>query len=251
MDGAGEKGMSRGISPRVRVVRVPESVDDRLFSRLLAAVTPARRARLLRYRSRPAAVASVTAELLARLAASETLGLRLDRIAFAATSSGKPYLPGQPDYHFNLSHSGPWVVAAEHPTEVGVDVEAIARRPLPVEAFARRFLSPVEADDLLALPPERRLVHLLDLWTLKESYVKALGDGLRVSLSSFTVRKASDGAVTLLRHDSRLPSCRFAQYDSNPAFRLSLCAAAGIFAPVAEDMSFSELCVGSGVSSDA
>ncbi len=240
----------RVVSPRVRVVRVPGPVDDRLFARLLAAVSTAKRARLLRYRARPAAVASVTADLLARLAASETLGLRHDRIAFAVTPSGKPYLAGQPDYHFNLSHSGPWVAAAEHPSAVGVDVEAVARRPIPVEAFAQRFLSRVEAADLLALPAQERLVHFLDLWTLKESYVKALGDGLRVSLSSFTVRKAVDGAITLLRHNPRLPSYTFVQYDIDPDCRLSLCAAAGPFALVADRISFAELCARSGVPAD-
>ena len=240
----------RVILPRVMVVRVPGRVDDRLFDRLLAAVDPAKRARLLRYRARPAAVASLTADLLARQAASETLGLRRDRIAFAATPSGKPYLPGQPDYHFNLSHSGRWVVAAEHPSQVGVDVEAVARRHIPVEALAKRFLSPLEAAGLLALPAEERLVHFLDLWTLKESYVKALGDGLRVSLSSFTIQKTGDGAIALLRHDPLLPSYTFVQYDIDSACRLSVCAAAGAFAPVADRISFADVCAGFGVPAD-
>jgi 4'-phosphopantetheinyl transferase len=61
--------------------------------------------------------------------------------------------------------------------DVGVDVECV--RPLPdLDGVAARFFSPGEQARLGALPPDERLGTFFALWTLKEAYLKARGDGL-------------------------------------------------------------------------
>ena len=98
----------------------------------------------------------------------------------ARTVLGKPYLPGYPGLHFNLSHSGPWGVCALSKAPVGVDVELV--RPLRYD-LARRFFTPGEQAWLRGRPEGE----FFRLWTRKESFLKALGKGLTLPLDSFSV----------------------------------------------------------------
>src|SRR5690606_23970266 len=53
--------------------------------------------------------------------------------------------------------------------------------------LARRFFSPAEVEWLGSLPETRVREAFLDLWTLKESVLKAIGTGLATPLKSFTI----------------------------------------------------------------
>ncbi len=234
---------SEEIGPQLLAVKAPVNLGDALFPRLLAAVATGRQEQALRYHKRSDAVASLLADLLTRFAAGVALGIARDQMAFAATPHGKPILAGHPDYHFNISHSGSWIVLAQHPADVGVDVEMI--RPVNLR-IAKRHFSATETADLLAQTTAERPGYFFDLWTLKESYVKAIGTGLRIPLSSFTVRK-TDSGIALTRHDPQLPLYAFRQYDIDPACRLSVCAAIDSFPPHARLVAFSELCAYHGI----
>ncbi len=95
--------------------------------------------------------------------------------------AGKPELesPGvDADLRFNASHARDLaLVAIARGRRVGVDVEAL--RPLSdLDGVARACSSPREHAALRALPPGRRTDAFLALWTRKEAFVKATGDGL-------------------------------------------------------------------------
>ena len=108
-------------------------------------------------------------------------------VRFALGEKGKPSLVQRPDVHFNLSHSserGVIAVAREGP--VGVDVELL-RDLADADDIARRFFSRREAAAYLATPPEQRSRAFFNCWTRKEAFVKALGEGLFVSLDRFDV----------------------------------------------------------------
>ena len=102
-------------------------------------------------------------------------GLPLER-----APGGKPFLPGAPEFHFNLSHSGGWAVCAVGNAPLGVDLQR--ERPLRQSVF-RRF-APAERAMLEALPERERQGAFFDLWVLKESYLKATGAGLPGGLAS-------------------------------------------------------------------
>jgi 4'-phosphopantetheinyl transferase len=78
--------------------------------------------------------------------------------------------------HFNLTHTDGLVAMAvcRHP-RVGIDAEKLKVPPL---AVVERFFSPAEAAQLRALPPESQPRRFMQLWTLKEAYLKAVGTGL-------------------------------------------------------------------------
>ena len=112
---------------------------------------------------------------------------------FSETGRGKPVLapPGPGSLYFNLSHCRGGVACALCAThDVGVDLETYDRRVnLKV---ADRFFPPREAEQVRQAPVDRQKEVFLDLWTLKEAYVKAGGEGLAIPLDSFAFDLSGD-----------------------------------------------------------
>jgi 4'-phosphopantetheinyl transferase len=110
-------------------------------------------------------------------------------LEFSYTSKGKPAFaaPSAIPLHFNLAHSHELaLLSVTRRAEVGVDVEKI--RPFPnAEDIAERFFSAGEIAALKILPPTARDAAFFHLWTRKEAWLKATGDGIAESLSKFEV----------------------------------------------------------------
>lgn len=87
---------------------------------------------------------------------------------------------------FSLTHTAGLVACLVAPVDAGVDAEAL-HRPLDVMALARRHLSAVEVRDLADFPRAYRKERFLQLWTLKEAYLKARGLGLTGGLGALSV----------------------------------------------------------------
>ena len=108
------------------------------------------------------------------------------QLDFSTNDYGKPALVGH-KLEFNLSHSGDFaLIAITQECKVGVDVERI-RPELERESIARRFFSPNEVSELMALALEQRKMAFFNAWTRKEAYIKAQGMGLSLPLDSFDV----------------------------------------------------------------
>jgi 4'-phosphopantetheinyl transferase len=103
------------------------------------------------------------------------------QLRFTYSKRGKPtleYGPGHEPLHFNVAHSKNLIlIAVTKACAVGVDVEWI--HPMnDAEDIAARFFSPREAAKLMALTNEQRIPAFFNLWTRKEAWLKATGDGL-------------------------------------------------------------------------
>lgn len=84
---------------------------------------------------------------------------------------GKPYIEDCP-YHFNLSHSGDFLLLAVGETPVGADIEKITKiRPKTME----KYFSQSEQN---RVKKEGKNI-FFELWTKKESYVKYTGEGIK------------------------------------------------------------------------
>ena len=68
--------------------------------------------------------------------------------------------------------------------DIGCDVEHLERKA-DVLAIADRYFSEVETKELFSLPVKKQRDRFFDYWTLKESYIKAWGQGLAIPLSDF------------------------------------------------------------------
>ncbi|PMG42196.1 hypothetical protein BCU91_08770 [Shewanella sp. 10N.286.52.B9] len=114
---------------------------------------------------------------------------------FEYGEKGKPRLTDlqfqQTGLGFNISHSGDWLLVAIYQTnapmqafELGADIER-RRDSTNIHSILNHYFSEPEAAALLALPAVEYRERFFDLWTLKESYIKAKGLGLALSLKSF------------------------------------------------------------------
>jgi 4'-phosphopantetheinyl transferase len=127
----------------------------------------------------------------ARSALRQLLGRQLSLdpagLVFEAGPSGKPEVAGRP-VRFSLAHSGGLaLIAVTARADVGADLErldaALARPP-----SAERFFSDAEREQLAALSGRRRLELFYALWTEKEAYRKATGEGITAGLGELDWR---------------------------------------------------------------
>jgi 4'-phosphopantetheinyl transferase len=126
------------------------------------------------------------------------LGVAAKDVRFCVGPHGKPALATGRAVGFSLSHSGDLaVIALAGGGAVGVDVEK-DRPDVSHEPIARRFLSPAEADGLLAVSPAERKAVFFRGWTRREAVVKMLGLGLAEPLDAFDAAR-----VTLVDFEPR------------------------------------------------
>ncbi len=99
---------------------------------------------------------------------------------------------------FNLSHSeGVGLVALTRQTEIGVDVERV--RALPeADELVKRFFSRREGIAYAQLPSDQKPAAFFNLWTRKEAWLKATGEGIAHSLHLVEVSFLPDEPARLL-----------------------------------------------------
>lgn len=164
----------------------------------------------------------LTGELLVRAISSKKLGISPEKISWEYSEKNKPFFSTHRDFHFNISHSGEWVVAAFSEKPVGIDVEKIRRINFKL---ADRFFSPEESRSIRDLPQRQRTELFFEIWTLKESYLKALGTGLSRSLSSFTVLRENNGYG--LYENEKRKNWHLHQFNLDKDHKMAICGSNG------------------------
>lgn len=196
------------------------AIEPGMFEKLLPYVAEEKRLRIRRFVRAEDALRSLMADLLVKSIISDKLDIKTEDIVINRNMSGKPYLEGREDFHFNVSHSNEWVICAAGASPVGADIEYMsAIDPL----FVERFFSEDEYADLVMREPGLRGNYFYELWTLKESYIKAVGRGLFIPLDSFSVKVEKDGAI---KFKSLFDSSKyhFSKYDFDGNYKISLCS---------------------------
>jgi 4'-phosphopantetheinyl transferase len=178
----------------------PESVlEPALRGRCEALLAPDERRRYLEVRPGPRRREYLAGRALVRTALSRYRPVAPADWAFRAGARGRPEPDPENGLRFNLSHcDGLVVCAVAEGRAVGVDAEPEARAAA-VARLAPRVLSPEEIAGLERLAGgEARALRALELWTLKESYAKALGVGLSIPLRriNFTLREGGIRVAT-------------------------------------------------------
>jgi 4'-phosphopantetheinyl transferase len=79
--------------------------------------------------------------------------------------------------------------------EVGADVEHL--KPRRTDDIARRFFVPGEQQRLFVFAGPEREAAFFRLWTCKEAFLKATGEGLSRSTRSYEIEVAQSGARLL------------------------------------------------------
>lgn len=143
-------------------------------------ISDERKEKIIKYHFDKDKLHSMFAEVILRYALWERYGLK--DLVIQKNEYGKPYLVNNKDIYFNLSHSGDWVLCGVGNENLGIDVEQIDDIELSV---AEEFFTKEESDYLFTLNENDRLIAFYKIWTLKESYIKNVGEGLSIPLNSF------------------------------------------------------------------
>ncbi|MBU0993048.1 MAG: 4'-phosphopantetheinyl transferase superfamily protein [Proteobacteria bacterium] len=196
-----------------------EILNDEKFNSLLPYISTQKKARINRYIQRSAAQQTLISDLLLRSIIHDKLSMKNSDIHFGQNEFGKPYLLGKDNFYFNLSHSGDWVVCAISDSVVGIDVEKI--KPTDYN-ISKRFFSQDEHEYLTCQKGKQRLDTFYDLWTLKESFIKAVGKGLHMSLRDFSIIIYYDGFI-FLKHQIENYLFNFKQFTIDIRYKLSVC----------------------------
>jgi 4'-phosphopantetheinyl transferase len=206
---------------KIFALRNLESLDDSTFRTLLTNVSKEKQEKIKKFARPDDAKRVLLADILARSVLADELKVSSKAIEFSVNKYGKPFLTKNNNLHFNLSHSGDWVVCAVDKEPIGIDIERIK----PIElGIAEHFFSDEEYKLLMSKSPEDRQCFFFDLWTLKESYIKAVGRGLSLPLNSFTVSFLKKGEITI-KLEKKLEDWTLKQYDLDPEYKMSVCAA--------------------------
>jgi 4'-phosphopantetheinyl transferase len=171
--------------------------DEALNARQLSLLTPDERTRMARFHFERDRHRYLITRALVRSVLSRYAPIEPEAWTFEPGPHGRPYItnphPLAQALRFNLSHTdGLVVLAVTTGREVGVDTESMARTA-PLEV-ADRFFSKREAEALRALPASDQAHRFWELWTFKESYIKARGLGLSLPLSKFSFQLDDDAA---------------------------------------------------------
>lgn len=220
------KGWDHLIVDEVYALKIEDEFPKSKFDMLIKGVQQEQRERIMKFKLYKDALRTLAADILIRNIIINKAGLKNPDILFKRNQYGKPCLKNTPDFQFNLSHSGQWVVCVVSNVPVGIDIEEI--KPIDLK-IAIRFFAKEELKDLFSLVEPERLPYFYDLWTLKESYIKALGKGLSVPLHTFALKKDSNG-VFYLQTDERKRSYYFKQYNIFDNYKLSVCSLKNKFA---------------------
>lgn len=160
-------------------IRSQKPLEDRMFFSLLELIEEEDRKQILRYQFWQDRQRSLLGHLLSRYAIIQEYALTNKKIQIRRHAYGKPYIKDYSQIHYNISHSGEWVVVAIGKSPIGIDVE---NRREDWDLIGERVFS--ESEKYWSQNSYKRKAIL---WTIKEAYVKYLGIGLSKSLNSFSI----------------------------------------------------------------
>jgi 4'-phosphopantetheinyl transferase len=157
---------------------------------------------------------------------------------FVANACGKPRVTNGPEWigtlDFNLSHTdGLVVLGLSRGRALGIDTES-TNRVIDI-TLTERFFSNDEIDALRAATVAARQTLFIELWTLKESYLKALGLGLSTPLDQFTIRFTGTRHLQLItqaQHGGASVRWRLWQFWPSKAHVVALCVQGGDTEPI-------------------
>ncbi len=150
-------------------------------------------------------------------------GFHMEDITYGA--HGKPEVKG---LFFNLSHSHDYILCAVSDHPVGCDIEKIGLlRP----KLANRYFTDYEVDYLNQYGDIEKEDAFYRIWTMKESYVKMMGEGIQLGLKRCEFQIGDSVCVYL---DGKQSDCHIKEYRLE-GYKVSVCAKESHFS---EDIEF-------------
>jgi 4'-phosphopantetheinyl transferase len=187
----------------VHVWRIPVAADAAHANDFSYLLTPMEQARGSRYTRVDDRLRFELGRAVLRCLLARYLGVTPRQVGIDLDRAGKPVLDASTRadermIHFNLSHSGGWIVAAfARSSAVGIDVEAVRAKSASAQLI-EYLMSDNERQSLQTLPKQQQVAAFFKCWTSKEAFVKGLGVGLSVALKAIEVSVDPEQPAQLL-----------------------------------------------------
>lgn len=217
---------------RVHLWSLSLSLPPTALAQAASLLAPSEAARAARFRFEGGRARAIAARGQLRAILGRCLGAEPAGLEFGYGPRGKPALAGVwsgSGWHFNLAHSSELaLLAVTRSGPVGVDVERI--RPLrEVDQLVSRFFSPREDAVFQGLAAEQKPEAFFRLWTRKEAWLKATGEGITESLGRVEVSFLPGEPARLLslpEGAAALSAWRLHDLDPGPGFVAALAVVA-------------------------
>ena len=128
---------------------------------------------------------TIAGEMLARKLLARATGRPKEFFEIVYNENGKPFCANVSGIYFNISHSATKVAAVVCKQEIGIDIEII--RPVNLK-LAKRICTYDELVYIFGKKPSESdfetekdaecIRRFLEVWTLKEAYLKCVGTGI-------------------------------------------------------------------------
>lgn len=208
--------------------------DEQLYRRLYTGLDVSRRAKADRFRFEKDKRLSVAAGALLQYA------LQMENVRepfIEVTPNGKPYLAGEERLYFNLSHSEGMVMCAIAEKEVGCDVE---KKAVLDRRLAEYVMTEYELERIYGFERDTEQQEMFfRLWTLKESYMKATGLGIRLEPKSFGMIARKDKVKVTPPVDER--EFYFKEYFVDDGYCYSCCSLSEMFCDTMTEVALGEI----------
>lgn len=186
----------------VHVWNVDVSLKDKRSESFISYLSLDEKERASKYRFEKDRSVYITAKFLLRSLLGHYLKANPKEIAFEYSEFGRPSCLKSIDLDFNVSHSGNRIIIGFSKEQtIGVDIEKIKTDFDPLN-LAKNFFSREEITALSQTKESDVFQAFYRCWTRKESFIKAVGEGLSYPLDSFAVTMDYDHKAGFLKIDN-------------------------------------------------
>ncbi|MCJ8173433.1 4'-phosphopantetheinyl transferase family protein [Clostridium botulinum] len=166
-------------------------------------------------------IRTLIGEILIRTIIVEKIKIGNKHIKFKKNQYGKPYVKEYPNFNFNISHSGEYVLCAVDNKSIGIDVEEV--KHIECEEIAKNFFTIKEFDYIANHDLKFQLDRFYEIWTLKESYIKCCGQGLSISLKSFSIEVDQYENIKVISNN-KYKEHTFKLFDIELSYKVAVCS---------------------------
>lgn len=196
-------------------------ISEEMLSELCLLIDSEKKSKVEKFVNKKDKIRTLIGEILIRTIIIENLNIDNKYINFNKNQYGKPYLKEYPNFNFNISHSGDYVLCAVDDKAIGVDVEE--EKSIEYEEIAKSFFTTKEFDYIVNGDLKSQLDRFYEIWTLKESYIKCCGQGLSIPLKSFSIEIDKYGNIKGISNNEYKEHI-FKLFDIELGYKVAVCS---------------------------
>ncbi|MGO1370120.1 MAG: 4'-phosphopantetheinyl transferase family protein [Senegalia sp. (in: firmicutes)] len=198
-----------------------EDMNKKEINNLCLSINLEKRNRIQKLLRKRDKIRTLIGEILIRMLIIQKVNIKNNFIIFDENQFGKPFLKNYPKFHFNISHSGDFVVCGIDDKPIGIDIEEI--KSIKYKEIAKFYFTINEFNYIIENNLETQLARFYEIWTLKESYIKCVGQGLSISLKSFSINIDKYKNIDLIEeYENNRYLFKFLKLDSN--YKTAICS---------------------------